>query len=98
MRQVQPNRMDNTEGNTMRPATFSTENPPRPIDCVETKEYINGLRRRIEVQNDGMEHLATQVNQLQRKNKQLQAEIEKICLDLGIMDGGPGVGWVQVPR
>jgi predicted RNase H-like nuclease (RuvC/YqgF family) len=90
--------MDNTEGNTMRPATFSTENPPRPIDCVETKEYIAGLRRRIEVQNDLMESLASQINQLQRKNKKLETDIEKLCLDLGIMDGGPDVGWVQVPR
>ena len=45
----------------MRPAEFSTENPPRPIDDLEIKEYIAGLRRRIEVQNDSMEHLANQV-------------------------------------
>ena len=53
----------------MRPAVFSTENPPRPIDCVETKEYIAGLRRRIEVQQDGMEHLANQVFSLKRENE-----------------------------
>jgi hypothetical protein len=82
----------------MRPAIFSTENPPRPIDCAETKEYIQGLRRRIEVQNDLMEHLAVQVQQLTRKNKRLEEEVEKLALDLGIMDGGPGVGWVEAPR
>ncbi len=82
----------------MRPAIFSTENPPRPIDCAETKEYIQGLRRRIEVQNDLMEHLAVQVQQLTRKNKRLEEEVDKLALDLGIMDGGPGVGWVQALR
>jgi predicted RNase H-like nuclease (RuvC/YqgF family) len=82
----------------MRPAIFSTENPPRTIDCAETKEYIQGLRRRIEVQNDLMEHLATQVQQLTRKNKRLEDEVDKLALDLGIMDGGPGVGWVEAPR
>jgi predicted RNase H-like nuclease (RuvC/YqgF family) len=82
----------------MRPAIFSTENPPRPIDCAETKEYIQGLRRRIEVQNDLMEHLAVQVQQLTKKNKRLEEEVEKLALDLGIMDGGPGVGWVEAPR
>ena len=55
----------------MRPAEFSTENPPRPIDCMETKEYIASLRRRIEVQNDSMEHLANQV-------QTLRAEIQRL--------------------
>ncbi len=82
----------------MRPAEFSTENPPRPIDCLETKEYIQGLRRRIEVQNDLMEHLSAQVLQLLGKNRRLEEEVEKLALDLGIMDGGPGVGWVEAPR
>jgi hypothetical protein len=76
----------------MRPATFSTENPPRPIDCVETKEYIAGLRRRIEVQQDGMEHLANQVFSLKRENEKLTLEIDKLCLDLGIKKGEVG-GW-----
>jgi hypothetical protein len=82
----------------MRPAIFSTEKPPRTIDCVETMEYIQGLRRRIEVQNDLMEHLAVQVQQLKGKNRKLEGEIKKLALDLGIMDGGPGVGWVKAPR
>jgi hypothetical protein len=82
----------------MRPAEFSTENPPRPIDCLETKEYIQGLRRRIEVQNDLMEHLSAQVLQLLGKNRRLEEEVEKLALDLGVMDGGPGVGWVEAPR
>jgi hypothetical protein len=73
----------------MRPATFSTENPPQPITCVETLEYVQSLRRRIEVQNDQMEALAKEV--MHHKN-----EVEKLALDLGIKDGGAGVGWVPV--
>ena len=82
----------------MRPATFSTENPPQPITCVETLEYVNGLRRRIEVQNDQMEHLAEQVQQLSLKNNQLTDEIEKLALDLGIKQGNAGPGWEEVSK
>ena len=80
----------------MRPAIFSTENPPRPIDDPETLEYINALRRRIEVQNDQMEHLAEQVQQLSLKNNHLTDEIEKLALDLGIKQGSAGPGWEEV--
>ena len=82
----------------MRPAIFSTENPPQPITCVETLVYVNSLRRRIEVQNDQMDALAAQVHKLQKENARLDNEVEKLALDLGIMDGGPGVGWVEAPR
>jgi hypothetical protein len=73
----------------MRPAIFSTENPPQPITCVETLEYVQSLRRRIEVQNDQMEALAKQV-------EKYRTEIDKLALDLGIKDGGAGQGWVPV--
>jgi len=82
----------------MRPAEFSTENPPRPIDCLETKEYIAGLRRRIEVQNDQMEHLASQVHVLLEKVKHLNGEVEKLSLDLGLREGEGGPGWQEVQR
>ena len=75
----------------MRPATFSTENPPQPIACVETLEYINGLRRRIEIQNDQMEHLV-------EKNTHLVNEVEKLSLDLGVKQGETGPGWQKVSR
>ena len=75
----------------MRPAEFSTDKPPRPINCVETLEYIAGLRRRIEVQNDQMAHLAGQVSFLKE-------EVEKLSLDLGIRQGDGGPGWQEVPR
>ena len=80
----------------MRPATFSTENPPQPITCVETLEYINGLRRRIEIQNDQMEQLADQVQQSKVKNDYLINEVEKLSLDLGVKQGDGGPGWQEV--
>ena len=73
----------------MRPATYSTENPPAQIDNIELSEYIKGLRRRIEVQNDLLEALAKEV-------KMYKNEVEKLALDLGIKDGGPGVGWTPI--
>jgi hypothetical protein len=82
----------------MRPAVFSTENPPYPIDCMETKEYINGLRRRIEVQNDSMEHLASQVHVLLGKIAHLNSEIDALSLDLGIKNQETGPGWQEVPK
>jgi hypothetical protein len=75
----------------MRPATFSTENPPVQIDNVELAEYIKDLRRRIEVQNDLMESLAKEV--VHFKN-----EVEKLSLDLGIKDGDAGPGWTEVSK
>ena len=75
----------------MRPATFSTENPPQPITCVETLEYVQSLRRRIEVQNDQMEHLVA-------KNTHLVNEIEKLSLDLGVKQGETGPGWQKVDK
>ena len=80
----------------MRPATFSTENPPQPITCVETLEYIAGLRRRIEVQNDQMEQLVHQVFTLRARNEHLLGEVEKLSLDLGIQQGDAGPGWQEV--
>ena len=73
----------------MRPATYSTENPPVQIDNIELAEYVKGLRRRIEVQNDLMEALGKEV--VHFKN-----EVEKLSLDLGIKDGDAGPGWQEV--
>ena len=73
----------------MRPAIFSTENPPQPITCVETLEYVQSLRRRIEVQNDQMEALSKEV-------AHYKDEVEKLALDLGIERGDGGPGWQEV--
>ena len=73
----------------LRPATFSTPEPPHHIDDLETREYIASLRRRIEVQNDLMEELAKEV-------LKYKSEVEKLSLDLGIREGDAGPGWQEV--
>ena len=73
----------------LRPATFSTPEPPHHIDDLETREYIASLRRRIEVQNDLMEELAKEV-------KHYKEEVEKLSLDLGIKEGDGGPRWQEV--
>ena len=73
----------------LRPAEFSTDNPPVKIDNVELAEYVLALRRRIEVQNDLMEELAKEV-------KRYKDEVEKLSLDLGIREGDAGPGWQEV--
>ena len=83
----------------MRLAEFSTENPPRPIDCVETLEYVQSLRRRIEVQNDQMEALVAQSQALLGKVRYLGDEVEKLSLDLGIKNEEvPPGSWVEVRK
>jgi hypothetical protein len=63
----------------LRPAIFSTEEPPVPVQCLELREYIQALRRRIEVQDD----LAAALVKELRKQKD---EVEKLSLDLAIKD------------
>jgi hypothetical protein len=48
----------------MRPATYSTDSPPVPVQDLELQEYIAGLRRRIEVQNVLLEALAEEAKKL----------------------------------
>ena len=64
---------------TMRPATHSTDDPPCQIHDIELAEYIWSLRRRIEVQNDLMAALATNV-------QTLQTEVDKLSLDLHLQE------------
>ena len=47
----------------IRPAQTTTHEPPVKIESVELQEYINELRRRIEVQNVLLEERAKQVAQ-----------------------------------
>jgi hypothetical protein len=65
----------------MRPATHSTDDPPVKIDNLELAEYVQGLRRRIEVQNDFMENY---VREREEFVKKLLTEIDKLSLDLGL--------------
>ena len=80
----------------MRPAEFSTENPPVKVEDQVLAGYIFDLRRRIEVQNDQMEALAGQVHVLLGKVKHLGDEVEKLSLDLGIKNEEVGPGWTEV--
>jgi hypothetical protein len=49
----------------LRPALNSTEEPPVPITDLLLKEYVNELRRRIEIQNILMESVTNQLATLQ---------------------------------
>lgn len=73
----------------MRPANFTTDDPPCKIDNLELAEYVLALRRRIEVQNDLAEALAKEL-------RQCKEEIDKLSLDLGIRDGQAGPAWQEV--
>jgi hypothetical protein len=59
----------------MRPAINSTENPPVTVQDLQLHEYIQELRRRIELQDIQLEQLAID-------NRRLQDEIDKLALDL----------------
>ena len=50
----------------MRPAIFSTDNPPQPIPCVETLEYINSL---------GMDKLIENAQLLARATREAAAAL-----------------------
>jgi hypothetical protein len=49
----------------MKPAIFTTDEPPVSIDDMLLKEYVNELRRRIEVLNIQMETLVKQLHDAQ---------------------------------
>jgi hypothetical protein len=74
----------------LRPATFSTEDPPVPVESLELHEYIQALRRRIEVQND----LAVA---LTKELVKYREEVDKLSLDLAIkkQEVAPGT-WIEV--
>jgi hypothetical protein len=48
----------------MRPAIFSTQEPPTHIDDVFLKEYVQQLRRQIEVLNIQLENLVIEIKHL----------------------------------
>ena len=73
----------------LRPALNSTEDPPPRTTDQELLEYINALRRRIEVQNIQMEALAVEVRSLQIKAKEREDFIDRLSLDLALYNKGP---------
>jgi len=48
----------------MRPAIFTTQEPPTHIDDVFLKEYVQQLRRQIEVLNIQLENLVIEIKHL----------------------------------
>jgi uncharacterized coiled-coil protein SlyX len=72
----------------MRPAIHSTEEPPSRITDLELKEYVNELRRRIEVQNDQMEILADQLKSAKKKIVDFEDMIERLTIDLSLANRG----------
>lgn len=62
-----------------RPAVFSSPEPPVSVESVVLHEYIQALRRRIEVQNDLLSTLSDQLNASRH-------EIDKLSLDLAIKE------------
>ena len=81
----------------MRPAIFSTDSPPTPIQDVELAEYVNALRRRVEVDLDQLTALAEQVYALRGENTRLKFEVEMLSLDLSLKDNPQAASqWTNV--
>ena len=53
----------------MRPAIFSTQEPPTHIDDVFLKEYVQQLRRQIEILNIQIENLVTEIKDLKASKR-----------------------------
>ena len=66
----------------MRPATHSTSEPPVPIESVELREYVNELRRRIEVGNDLLLSVSQDAIKLKADLTETQSRLESVLLDL----------------
>lgn len=81
----------------MRPATFSTDSPPAPIQDLELAEYVNTLRRRVEVDLDQITALAKQVYTLQAENTRLKFEVDMLSLDLNLKDNPQAASqWTEI--
>lgn len=67
---------------SLRPAMFSTPEPPHIVEDVELREYIFSIRRRVETLNIQLEALAEQLQDTRRERDALKTEIERLSLDL----------------
>lgn len=66
----------------MRPAINSTDDPPVPIKDLLLREYVYGLRRRIEVSQDLAESLVEDLRRLKQERDGLQDQLERVLVDL----------------
>ena len=91
----------------LRPAINSTDDPPAPSMTLEQREYIQALRRRIEVQEDQLRTLSEELLRyreqaretgflMQALREQLHYErqqADRLALDLAVLEGRAGPGW-----
>jgi len=91
----------------LRPAINSTDDPPAPSMTLEQREYIQALRRRIEVQEDQLRTLSEELLRyreqaretgflMQALREQLHYErqqADRLAIDLAILEGRAGPGW-----
>jgi hypothetical protein len=80
----------------LKPAIHSTDEPPVDIVDVALQEYVNNLRRRIEVQLCQMETLADQVNEARKaRNTMIELfyrNVRQLQADLQNLDSSNGPG------
>lgn len=72
----------------LRPAINSTDDPPVPITDILLREYVYALRRRIEVSNDLLEALTSDLKRVKQERDGLQNHIERLLLDLHWYESG----------
>jgi len=70
----------------MRPAINSTDDPPVPIQDLLLREYVYGLRRRIEVSQTLAESLVEDLRRLKQERDGLQNQLERVLVDLHWLD------------
>lgn len=81
----------------MRPAIYSTDSPPTPIQDALLAEYVNTLRRRVEVDLDQITALAKQVYELKGENTRLKFEVDRLSLDLNLKDNPQAAAqWTEI--
>ena len=72
----------------LRPAINSTDDPPVPITDVLLREYVYALRRRIEVGNDLLEALTSDLRGVKQERDGLTNQLERVMLDLYWYESG----------
>ena len=72
----------------LRPAINSTDDPPVPITDDLLREYVYALRRRIEVGNDLLEALTSDLRGVKQERDGLTNQLERVMLDLYWYESG----------
>lgn len=72
----------------LRPAINSTDDPPVPITDILLREYVYALRRRIEVGNDLLEALTSDLRGVKQERDGLTNQLERVMLDLYWYESG----------